>query len=255
MTEKFQLNTPETVSSAESRKRIIACIGTGASYLDEKEQSQFKTKEDAPNVLFVDFRGDERSFSELNITNHGEQSYMISPLDTEDKRSKEYVNCTGIAGVGKEKASDKSVSFLSHQCPTWFLSDAKNQQIFLDDLDKILSEMKERCDTGTIDVVIFGGNYISGTSMNSEHTRQRYTESIQTLSQKIHDILGFEPVVITEPKPFSGEDDVVLETQTARLFLRRPSKNSVPTDTIRSQSFLPKDLEQKTTEWNKKQAA
>jgi hypothetical protein len=252
MTEKFEPNTLRSEHLSEPKEPIIACIGTGASYLNEKRKSEFNMKADDKETLFVDFRGDEQNLAELHIASHEEQSYMISSLDGKNKRSEEYVNCTGVAAVGREKISGENISFLSHQCPKWFLLSDKNKEIFLSGLEKILSEIKERCQKGTIDTVIFGGNYVAGDSMNSEYTKQRYIESIETLSKAITDVLGFQPVVITEPKPFSGEDDVIFETNTRRLFLRRPQKNATAKDTIRSESFLPEDIQKKRSEWDKK---
>jgi len=67
--------------------------------------------------------------------------------------------------------------------------------------------------------------------------QKNYLESIELLSTEVVKILGVEPVVITGPKMYSGDDDVYYDNERRRIYIIRPKAGDVSTE-----SFLPSDV-------------
>ena len=155
---------------------------------------------------------------------NGHESYVISPINNKSKFSLEYADCTGIVAVGIDMSTSDNVSFMSHQNPEYFLSE--DREAFLRDLRFRLSEIKEKCRSGTIDAVIFGGRFANVKQFASldgfrDHFKDEYLQSIRLLSEEIKLKLGFSPDIISGPKFDPAQDHVAFDNKTRRLYLAR----------------------------------
>jgi len=156
--------------------------------------------------------------------------------------SESFKNCTGLIVAGIDKETGESVSFLSHEDPDYFLRYASATEKFADDLRERIQELKDRCEEGTIDAVIVGGNYFS----DRPKYRENYLMSIAVVSKEVKSVLGFEPVVITGPKTTSGQDDVFYDNSHRRLYIMRTKVAQEGT-----KSYLPSDIVDKREGWEK----
>jgi len=177
-------------------------------------------------------------------------AYSISSLNGKDKISAGYVMCTGVVGVGKDKWTDENISFLSHQFPAIFLPGEIWHEKFVAELRARLAELKESCVSGSIDVVIIGGDYNKGFA----RSENRYTGSVDLLKNEVSNTLGFLPVVITGPKLPSDSvtgntEDIFFETANRRLYISRPK-----TGNSSSESYLPGDTETQIGKWKDESA-
>jgi hypothetical protein len=152
-------------------------------------------------------------------------AYMMSPIDSAIKFSTRYVDCTGVAVVGTDKETGKNISFLTHQNPAYFTYDSVN---FLKDLGDRLQEIKERCEQGTIDAVLFGGKFSNVKEFADQPyhpihdlDKKRYLSSIKIVTAAIETGLGFSPTVISGPKINPAREQVIFDTHERRLFLER----------------------------------
>lgn len=163
----------------------------------------------------------ERGFRTSGASNeNGRGVYIISPVNYDNKTSFGFKDCTGVAAIGIERDTGKPISILSHQDP-----EAAVSRTFLKDLESTLQELSDRCDPGTIDIKLFGGNIDVGndTGRQSEIYRN-YINSIHALASCAKSVLGIVPTVVGGPKfPRYGEwDDYVhFDTKNARLEVHR----------------------------------
>jgi hypothetical protein len=116
---------------------------------------------------------------------------------------------------------------------------------FVADFCARLTDLKERCIPGSVDVVIFGGEYNRGFS----RSENRYTDSVNLLKGEVSNIFGFDPVIITGPKlpslsSTSDTEDIFLETANRRLYISRPT-----TGDSSSESYMPDDIEAQANKW------
>ncbi len=218
---------------------IMACIGD----MEEPEQTRDIRE---GKTMTVGFGYDKELLGQLDIKNGGEDTYVISPIDGRSKHSSAYYNCTGLVVSGMEKETHKEISFLSHQNPVKFLAEAKS--LFISDLESSMEEIKKRCEEGTIDAVIFGGNYfpISTYGNKVEVDNQEYVQSIELLDQETSKVLGFSPLVMTGPKDTPDGESVIYDTDKRRLFMFKPYDS----DTKNFGSYYPKDIDSETPKWN-----
>lgn len=218
---------------------IMACIG-------ETEEDEHTKDIREGKILSVGFGYPKELLDELNIKNGGEDTYVISPVDERSKESSAYYNCTGLIVSGKEKGTGKEISFLTHQNPIKFLNEAKDE--FVKDLESGMREIHERCEEGTIDAVVFGGNYFSLSSYGDKVTidNQEYIQSIELLNAEVSKVLGFSPLVMTGPKDTPDCESVMYDTQNRRLFMVKPWES----DTKNFGSYHPKDIGEQIPKWN-----
>lgn len=163
------------------------------------------------------------------IIKEGKMSYAISPIDSNAKFSQEYLNCSGVVVVGIDRGNGKNISFMSHQNPSFFLHEDEDK--FKKDFISRLKEINVRCKKGTIDAVIFGGQFFKIHGYDDNHEIQKffkdeYASSLKLLSDLIISEMGFVPNVVGGPKVFYGSDTVVFDNDVRRLFVRRDVKNS-----------------------------
>src|SRR3989338_1570834 len=162
--------------STKGARPIMACIGTPKDFQEsgvnlEKPSESLKL---GTNMQNVEFQGIP----------------TVSILDDSNKYSKKLFGCVGLIVTGIVKGTSKNISFLSHQDPATLNDNITS-------LRKLLDEMKDKCEVGTIDAVIVGGNSYGA---NDRYGRQIYLNSTLLLGKEVQKVLGFEPIVINDAK-------------------------------------------------------
>lgn len=206
---------------ASPSKEIIICVGTPESFSEDYEH-QLKMLD--PKL--VDYFAAKEELDEAHILNAGERTYVISPVDSRNKESRNYENCTGIAIVGTDKHTGKNISLLTHQSVA---ISTRHKDAFQEDLSESLRQFIDRCIPGTIDAVIFGG-YVSDVqhSRAPSHTiTDEYVASVRIIASVFQEIAGFDPIVAIGPsrKPTEAAS-VILDTENRRIYMLRPEQPS-----------------------------
>lgn len=185
---------------------------------------------------FVDYYGDPRDLEEKKMINNGYKSYVISACNENDKYSKRYKNCTSLLLVGTGE-NGREISVLSHQKPDNTINISESLQSldekYEHDLRSSIREFIGLTESGTRDVVIFGGT--------RTHVEQ-HIASVQLLGSVCDEELGFQPVVITGPKDYRESAAAYFDTQKRRLYFVRPEQ-----DPKNNNSFMPSQLDEQ--EW------
>lgn len=224
-------------------KPIMACMDS-TKYTDFDYFKKHSLREEN-NTTNVDWHQTSEYFKENNLLNSGLQSYVISTIDNKNKFSEGFYDCTSLIVSGLDRSTKKLVSFLSHQNPNEFLF--RKQINFKKHLEKILSEIKEKCEPNTIDAIIIGGNYLpTQKPTKSSYSAQKYLGSIKLLSKNTEKILGFKPVVINGPKLSSNSDSLYFENDTRRLYFLRPEGDHGP------DNFTIDNLKEQSKKWDEK---
>ena len=205
---------------------IMTCLGTEEDF--DYQLYDIERFSINPGAKVIDFSETSENHTENGFTHDGYETYIISAIDSDDKGSDDYLDCTGIVAVGVDRETGENISFMSHQAPKKFLE--KHRQKFLEDLRNHLKELKDRSEDQTIDIRIFGGNFLppgryrhdQGVKIiKSESYMNNYVDSIRILSETIRECLGFDPEVIG-PKLQTGFDTAYFDTKSRRLYLVRP---------------------------------
>lgn len=195
----------------------------------------------------IDLYADPEKVRLDGFLKEGKMAYIISPIDNCSKFSIEYKNCTGIVAVGIDKETNENISFMSHQNPSYFLLDDKEK--FVRDLNQRLFEMKERCEVGTVDIRIFGGQFLKVKEFDENHKIQdlfkgEYIASIKLLCNQVENQFGFSPDIVTGPKFDKGQDLVAFDNEKRRLYLTRGIKDSRFTN-----NFNAKEIDEHSNSW------
>lgn len=217
-----------------------------ADLLDKNNIGNFETEIEKikKEGEYINFHGEPEVLAENKITHAGRRTYVISDVNERDKYSDGYWNCTGIAVIGIDKKTQKEVSFLSHQAPTVISKINKNS--FENDLSKSIELMLQRCEDGTVDVVMFGGRYVVSNPEFFKKTMAEYIVATKTVKNICFKKLGFEPLVIAGPDMRGyPSTSVYLDTQERRLYLLRPPQK----DNLTNSSFKPSDVKEESRKW------
>lgn len=227
MKEDFTINTKEHHLKF-GEKQIIACLINGDTENPNQKRDMVKSLSlEGDQIQNVNFNG---VYDDLKkdgyITGKTDHSYVISPVSESNKFSEGYVNCTGIVVSGKDKITGKYISFLTHQNPRYFLSALKDE--FVSDLQNRIREIKERCEDGTIDALVFGGMYddLDPNGLISE----KYDESIELIIGEVKKSLGFVPQILNGPKIDNlfggiGKDNFYFDNEKRKAYFIRPKIN------------------------------
>lgn len=207
-----EINALKSEHLKEGVKPIMACVFNREKSEEEDAFSSLNTA----NALRIDYYDSDEAMREKGLTNAGERTYLISPNNEQDKFSYDYLTCTGVIAVGRSKESGKEISFMSHEDPTSFLRDVKEN--FILDLRKRASELKALSEEGTVDAVVFGGNYLR----DSSDYQKTYIESIALLNKIINDELGFSPVTLSPSTTRGASQAVYFDTQNKRIYIMKP---------------------------------
>lgn len=178
----------------------------------------------------------------------GTEGYVISPIEKINLSSNEFADCTGVVVVGLEIEGGGNIAFISHQNPDHFLNGDKDA--FVKDFQYRLREIKDRCEEGTIDAVLFSGRFAHVREYKEDSPErnlfiQEYITSIKLLSEQIYKVLSFYPEVIIGPKLSPATDTVTFDTQNRRLFLTRDGENSMGF----VGSYNAKDIDEASMKW------
>ncbi|MBI3633411.1 MAG: hypothetical protein HY226_03915 [Candidatus Vogelbacteria bacterium] len=233
---------------------IMACVGERShfkrgDYVGGGERMEIFQNYDlaanaAKNNTNVDYYGNPDELERNGFKNRGKGSFTISPVNNLDKFSGSYRNCTGVIVAGIDRKTGENISLLSHQDPEYFLTSDDQKQRFVTDLEERLEELKDRCESGTIDAIILGGNYFQDVNTHGRKYATDYLDSVKLLSSEITKTLGFEPTVITGPKMLGGDDNSFYDNKNRRLYLSRPKVGEASTG-----SYQSTDITHKEKEW------
>ncbi len=156
-----------------------------------------------------------------HILHGGKNTYVISEVGIENKFSKDYGPCTGIAMVGTSRASGENISAMTHQVPG--LEDGVEQK-FESDLRSTLRELTNRSTEGTIDIVFYGG-LVSESEVYAESGKdlpKKYNNIRENIVRICKEETGVDVRVALDPKAKTNTvDDVYLDTPNRRLYIRR----------------------------------
>ena len=216
-----QQEIPQTRILREGVRPIMACVGSKKDFGTQNDE--IEAKFDSPDVKHIDYSDEVENHIKNGFRHGGFETYVMSKIDSQNKISSEFYDCTGIVAVGVDKESGENISFMSHQDPKEFLYGYKEK--FLKDLIAHLRELINRSEAQTLDITIFGGNFLTpGRYLNiqNESYIKNYLESISTMSNIIRFEVGFEPVIISGPKIIAGYDTAYFDNKERRLYLVRP---------------------------------
>ncbi len=211
----------------EGVKPIMACFGTDSEYggqfeglVDMSANKEILNVKWGEPAEFLDFKG---------MKHDGEATYVISPADPRDKLSENYGPCIGMVVVGRDRSKKEDISVMTHQELTSILSFSKSN--FEKDLAETLGDMKDRCEPGTVDAVVFGGITGGVGKISDVSLEKMHMNAMMFVSKISKDELGFVPLVITAPKneerAFSIVDNVFFKTGDRQLFVMRATSKKL----------------------------
>ncbi len=233
-----QLDVLKAEHLAEGVKPIMGCVGTREEFKYDVDKL-----EDLEQIGHnVEWAASQDKLDKQDFKNAGRETYAISTVDSKPKFTKKLYKCTSLAVVGVDATTGKEISILTHQDPQKFLGE--DSELFKDDLEARVGEMKKRCLPGTIDAVIAGGQYDGEKDKSSD-----YEDSLKMLNGVVKNILGFEAVVIAGPKVLNS-DDVYLDTANRRMFVIRPDVKNEDL-ALFDGGFKPSQTDEMKEKWNK----
>jgi len=260
MKEGLSLKPKEHLNlNIKGAKPIMACIGSIEDYCSSGQVDILKESfEHSDDISNVDFKGDPDELYNKDFLVGGFKTYVLSPVDSKNKFSKEFFNCTVLVVSGIDKETGKNISFLTHQHPEEISNKGSE---FTSYLKQRLNEIKKKCMPGTIDAIVVGGNYLSAEDFKKRHqystastkelaqlvkkNLQNYLNSIKLLSTKVMETLDFEPVIINGAKESVGYDDIYYNNDERRVYFIREKVNE------KIGSFTRSDIEEGKKEQNK----
>lgn len=218
---------------AEGFYPIMACVGTLEQYGGE-----VSAMEDIENIGHnVNFSAHPDLLEKRGFKNAGHGTYVMSPIDGDPKFTRDLLNCSSLIAVGRDKITGAEISFMTHQNPGQFLGEKKDE--FSGHLIKSLLELKKRCEKGSVDIVVAGGN------INFEVPKytDNYVKSLKRLGAAVQKTFGFNPMVVSGPKDDYG-DNVYFDTKERRAYIIRP-----PNSDLHNDSFRVDKVDKKIKEW------
>lgn len=156
---------------------------------------------------------------------------IISQINTRNKFSKWYYDCTGIVAIGKDKETGENISFLTHQHPMYLLGELPKEK-FKQAVNATLEILRERSVQWSIDIVILWGiGYLTWSEDRNfaEKSFWKYTKIIEWLSDIIFSIMGFYPVAVCSPWIFRSNDgskDIFIDTQKRQIHFLKPTRKN-----------------------------
>lgn len=119
---------------------VMTCVGPTEYFKNEDGSYDHNFQSLIEESEPVNFHAPVEELDSLGIENNGEQTYVISGISEKPKRSTSFYNCTGVIAVGRDKEAGKNISFVTHQEPSKFLSEFKDE--FNDSFTSKLNELK-----------------------------------------------------------------------------------------------------------------
>ncbi len=194
-----------------------------------------------PKAMNVNYVNRLKELSDLWIDYEKEWAWVISELNSKDKYSNHYLDCTSLLISWKSKTSGEILSTLTHSDPLWV-----KQPSFEETLVKRINELKQLSIEWSIDSII---SWWSGFSKS-------YIESVSLLSNIIESNLWFQPHIINQPKTIKDStNSIYLRTQEKRLFFFRDIEDGEFIPHTLKDIYIPytlKDIEIVRELWQKK---
>ncbi len=206
--------------------------------------------EDSEETSWLDYDGSDLEKLEKEGFKHaGYLSYLISPLAERNWFSDHYINCTAVVGMGRDAATGKELSFLSHQDPNFFInSGPENAARFAADMASSLEELRSRAQEGSVEVLLMGGDFstqaVKTPDDKTATCRTQYIASIKVLREVVQKTLGFDPKVLAGPNNSKGETIVTVQTQGRKVWVERGKQ-----DAIFDQPYQANQLEEMESKW------
>ncbi len=208
---------------AEGIRPIRICIGRYRDF-----EKNFFERFKSPNACFLDWNNRyQNTYSPYS--SQKDSGIMITSIDSSDKFSPEYINCTGLLLVGKNTGG-KTISCLTHQNPK-YIKDLDIENNFRDTILKLFKDFKNQTQSGTVEILSFGGNMWTNEERNALDIE---------INKTCLEIFGFIPKNVFGPKRdnFRGPDfdiysdtdnedingfgdSVFFDTENKRLFFMR----------------------------------
>lgn len=157
-------------------------------------------------------------------------SYVVSPVNSRNKISRMYYDCTWIAIVWKDKKW-KNISLLTHQNPKylfWWYNSYDKIIEFKNDLQSKIEELKQKTIPWSIDAMIVWGNYIKWEiEYNNEifDMKENYRKSVEILRDIIFENFWFYPYVAW-PMLDCWFSNILLDTKNRRINQARWQKEN-----------------------------
>ena len=169
---------------------------------------------------YIDYYKNNKYVAKNNLESSANNSFVISKLDSSNKYSKWYVNCTWIVAIGESKETLENISFLTHQNNIWFIRDKqKKDLLFKEKLIKSLEELIEKSNEWSIDIVILW--------WRNDENFEEYIETIEFLDKIIFQIMWFSPSVVWWPSIDlkAWNKDVIVNTKGRNTYLFKEYSN------------------------------
>lgn len=169
------------------------------------------------DAKYIDYYGNNKELASKNIEYSNNNAFVISVLDSSNKYSKNYLNCTWVVAIWESKKTSQNISFLSHQNVASFL---KNKQWldleFKEKLIKSLVELVKESKKWTIDIIILWWNDLD--------EYKEYWDTIKFLDEIISGVLGFSATVVWWPSVNNvtwrkNNKDIVVNTEKRLVYL------------------------------------
>jgi hypothetical protein len=165
-------------------------------------------------MVDIDYSGLNLGINDLHYNSENGPVFVMSGIDSDNKMSRGFYNCTGLIVTGKTD-NGKNISFLTHQNPT-LLSNSYNST-FEEALTKRIVDLKNKSIPGTIDAVYLGGDV--------DFDGFFYKKNLNTINSVLKKELVFCPVVVNGPKELSKPDHIYYDNENRRVYFFRPKIN------------------------------
>jgi len=166
---------------------------------------------------YIDYYRANTRTADKNLEHSNHNSFVISKLNSSNKYSKDYLNCTWVVALGESKDSWENISFLTHQNVIWFLRDEQSVgDEFKEKLKASIDELKKKSKEWTVDIIILWWNDFDEYS--------DYKETIKFLDSVITESAWFSPSVVWWPtvNKFTwnkNSKDIALNTKERKVSL------------------------------------
>ncbi len=199
-------------------------------------------------------QGEHLDFYQIQMTSFEgvrgfENVYSISPIDSRDKYSLSYRNCTGMVFSGIDKNTGEKISFITHQNPHEVSRRGATADKFIQDLSLTIEELIEKSKPNSVNGLGFGGNNPHGGGFE-EMGFEDYINSVELIGEVCKKKLGFEIPMrtgpATTPNPKGNWDtDVFFRNGNGELYIVREKSKNPSLD----EQYLPSQIWEQVEKW------
>lgn len=167
---------------------------------------------------YIDYYRNNEKVAKENLKFSNHNSFVISNIDSSNKYSKDYLNCTWIIAIWESEETWENISFLTHQNTIWYMEKIKwLDTLFKQKLEESLLELKSKSKNGTIDIVIMWWNDINDFA---DYTKTiKFLDNIISESTWISAEVVWWPSIVKNLKTKNNTKDIVLNTSDRKIFL------------------------------------